>query len=659
MNKLRYELFKLKGIVKDIEPVELMNGAMSDGIRPNVWTAGSNVHFDNESTHRVGGYLGFADPLPEGSHPVFALNVLTPAQSYWIWVDESTDNALIYVTNGTNHFNITDSPNLVTDGGFDDPLEWEFINAGTDSSQGVLYTTTDIECSIKQPFTTIGGDGYDITFDIIDNEPYDSAVNSVVEVSIGGGSSAVFSDVGTHTVRLVSAGLTNGIEFVTDLLVPGTVDIIIDNVSVKAVNGSTISKNEGYWSGCILNGVPVLNNGIDSPFWWDGNTSNPVETITGWPADQRCSAIRSFKYHLIALNLTRNSVQIPELYAWSNSADPGTLPTEWDATPSNDAGDNILATSDGQIIDGLALRDSFVIYKAHATFIMDYVGGQFVFSVRKLFNTSGIQALNCVQELRGHHWVFTDDDVIMHDGNTFNSIADNKIRKVMLGGINPDAQQLALVVANAPTDEIWFCLPGVDSPRLSTALIYSFTDQAWGVRYLPEVSHIAVGIFPEEGTDPTWDGAISQWDDAIQQWSDSSYSITNDRLMMCAPEQSKLYNVDASDSNDGEPLYAMIERTDWTIGGEDMIWDNVLVRSIYPIMTGQGGDVISVQIAGTQSPGESVQWSTPQDYVIGNINIKIDAIVHGRFLNVRFSSTGGSPWGIHRIGVEYVQESKY
>ncbi|RKZ92543.1 MAG: hypothetical protein DRQ40_08610, partial [Gammaproteobacteria bacterium] len=124
----------------------------------------------------------------------------------------------------------------------------------------------------------------------------------------------------------------------------------------------------------------------------------------------------------------------------------------------------------------------------------------------------------------------------------------------------------------------------------------------------------------------------------------------------------RLYNVDASNDNDGEPVEAMVERTDWTIGGESAVWDNVLIRSIYPTITGLQGDIINVQVAGTSIPGQPIPWSTPQPFTIGVDtleSLKIDAMSYGRYLNIRFSSTGGAPWEIHRIGIEYVPETKF
>ena len=130
-------------------------------------------------------------------------------------------------------------------------------------------------------------------------------------------------------------------------------------------------------------------------------------------------------------------------------------------------------------------------------------------------------------------------------------------------------------------------------------------------------------------------------------------------MSLSAPGMTKLYNVDAANDNDGEPIEAYIERTDWTIGGENNIWSNVLIRSIYPVITGSEGDTVRIKVAGSRSPGKALEWSPEREYIIGQTTGKIDALVHGRYLNLRISSSGGNPWELHRVGVGYIEKAKF
>lgn len=414
----------------------------------------------------------------------------------------------------------------------------------------------------------------------------------------------------------------------------------------------------GGWTGTVLNGLPVLNNGVDAPFWWDGNTANPCQTLPDWPANTTAKSIRAFKFHLLAMNITQDSVVIQEKIMWSAAADAGTVPSSWTPLPENEAGDAILAATPGGIIDGEILRDVFIMYKQHSTYTVTYIAGQFVFDFQVLFKTSGIQGLNCVRELRGSHVVFADDDIIVHDGNSFSSIADKKVREVLFRNISPDNHHLCHLAVRVPTDEVWIVAPSVDGLYNDVALVYSFTDQAFGVRELDQVAFVASGIIPDDGTLQSWDVAVTTWAEDPRYWNEASYSLTADGLLMSEPDNFKLQNVGKSNSYDGKEVEAYVERRDWTIGGQDRIWTNTIVRSIYPIITGREGDEIRIRYACSQSPDADLKW-TDKTFRIGIDQIKVDNLTHGRYLNLRISSTGGAVWELHRIGVEYVEKAKF
>ena len=154
--------------------------------------------------------------------------------------------------------------------------------------------------------------------------------------------------------------------------------------------GGLTAVTPGLWTGCILNGIPVLNNSIDPPMYWPLDIAQKCLVLPGWPATAACKAIRAFKYHLFALNITDNSVNFPDSLWWSTSAEPGSVPVTWAPAVDNDAGDAVLADTPGIIIDGLGMRDVFVVYKDNSTYSLSYVAGQYVYTVRKNFLTSGI-----------------------------------------------------------------------------------------------------------------------------------------------------------------------------------------------------------------------------------------------------------------------------
>jgi hypothetical protein len=203
------------------------------------------------------------------------------------------------------------------------------------------------------------------------------------------------------------------------------------------VNYSASSSNQ--WNHCILNGFPIFNNGIDIPQTWNPiNQSTRLNNLTNWPTSYKADVIRSYKAYLIALNITDAvpSVNVNKV-KWSAAALPGALPTTWDITdPTNDAGEISLSDSEGYLVDCLTLNDYNIIYKSTSTYIMSYVGGNTVFSIRKLFPNIGMLSKNCAAYFEGKHFVVTNDDVIIHDGNTYQSIIDGKNKKYLFNNIS-------------------------------------------------------------------------------------------------------------------------------------------------------------------------------------------------------------------------------
>ena len=381
-----------------------------------------------------------------------------------------------------------------------------------------------------------------------------------------------------------------------------------------------------------------------------------MQTLPDWPANTSARSIRAFKYHLIAMDITTDSVQTPEKVMWSSAADPGTVPQSWTPLPENDAGDNPLSETVGGVVDGLALRDVFVLYKNHSTYYMQYIGGTFVFQFHLLFPTSGIQTTNCVAEMDGKHWVYTDDDIIVHDGNSFQSIADNVYRSYVQNSINPEQQHFAHVAVDLPKGEFWVCFPTDDDPGCDVAAIFSTGSGVWGNRDLPQATFTARGIIPDDGASAQWDDQTQTWSTISRYWDQRAYNLTNDKLVFC--NGVGMYEVDAANDAAGQPVEAFVERIYWTYGGDQGIWDNDTLRSIYPHITGTDGDKIIARVGATRAAAQGIQWSAPQELTIGDVTA-IDAMVTGRFVHIRFESTGGQPWQIHRMLFEYVRKGKW
>jgi len=411
----------------------------------------------------------------------------------------------------------------------------------------------------------------------------------------------------------------------------------------------------GEWSGTILNGIPVLSNGKDAPFYWSLAVSAPCETIPGWPTGAYCKVIRSFKYHLFALNIYDGTSAFPDTLWWSAAAAPGAIPQEWTPEPTNDAGDMTLADSPGVIMDGLSLRDTFVAYKQFATYMLSYVAGQFVFTQRKLFLTSGIQTSNCVIELNGEHWVFTGDDIIKHDGQSFMSVVQDKVKNDLVASVDTSKIGMCCAVSQMADRQFFVCIPTQGAAWLDRAYVINTITGDCGVIDLPGAAFVGRGVVSDLTVPITWDLDSGTWDLDATFWDEQTYSPTDDSLLICSPGDNKLYNYGASDSLNGTALHAYVERQGLPIN------DNIaraLVVRVIPRIDGEDGETINIRVGGQPAYGEPILWGDPVPFLIGT-DQWIDTQVEGRLISVNFDATTMRSWRVHGYRVEVTDLGLY
>jgi hypothetical protein len=243
--------------------------------------------------------------------------------------------------------------------------------------------------------------------------------------------------------------------------------------------GDYTASETRQWNGTLLGGVPILNDGQDDPQYWSAlNPATKLAILPNWLPNTKCAVMRSFGPYLIALNTLEGGVNFPHTLIWSHPADPGTVPASWDFTdPTRDAGRSQLPdVGAGVIMDGLPLRGHFYIYKEGSTWRMTQVGGQFVFNFDTFLETSGILGPRCVC-LTGdgqNHVVATQDDIIVHNGNTANSILTNRYKKYLANAIDTNNFRNSFIFANPFRDEVIFCYPEAGFLNPNRALIWNY-----------------------------------------------------------------------------------------------------------------------------------------------------------------------------------------
>jgi hypothetical protein len=395
------------------------------------------------------------------------------------------------------------------------------------------------------------------------------------------------------------------------------------------------------WTSTSLSGIPILNpgNGVDPPQRWDLDPAHRCVALDNWPAATFCRSLRAFKSQLVALNVTKAGVNFPFMVKWSHPADPGSVPISWDpADPTMDAGEADIAEGGDPVMDGLQLGGTFVVYKEQSVWRMDYTGGPFVQAFTKVLGSSGAMNRNCIVEVEGRHLVLTGSDVVVHDGQSAESVLDRQARRALFQAIDAQAAGRCFVFKNPFLNEIFVCYPEAGATTPNMALVWNYRDRTIGFREIPDLNHAAFGPV-EAGLAQPWDGDASPWASDITNWNAGEFTPDSARVLM-ASDQQKLFLLDSSTTFDGILPTAFVERRGLSLGAPEAL---KLVRGVRAHIQGAAGEAVRVRVGSADDPYADPVWRADMTHVIGS-SVACDCLVTGRYIAVRFEGAGAYQW---------------
>lgn len=410
----------------------------------------------------------------------------------------------------------------------------------------------------------------------------------------------------------------------------------------------------GVWTSCQLAMNIIFNNAVDNPWYYNGG--GIMTPLPGWFANTQAKAVRSFKNHLIALNLTETGVQNENKLAWSDrNAGPLAVPTTWAAATTNQAGSAELVDTVGALEDGIQIRDQFLVFKDHSTYICDYIAGNFVFRFRKFLTTSGILHTNCAAEYLGNAVVLTDGDVVLTNGQQVESLVDKKMKNWLFSQIDATNFDKCFVVSSISRNQVWICIPEAGETEATLALVWDANDNRFGIRELsPKAAYIARGLKSElESTSQDWNTDTDTWDSDTTIWNTTVFSPTDDTLVQCDRVNTKFYEVGKGNTYAGSNIATRIEKRALDLDFPDNI---KLVRQLTPRIVGDVGVVVQIQIGYANDDSDVVTWKPAIAYTIGQTQ-RLNVLAQGKYIAVKaYSEADQSAWQC--LGFDFVFEVK-
>lgn len=452
---------------------------------------------------------------------------------------------------------------------------------------------------------------------------------------------------------------------------------------------------ESTWYYTTLSNAIVMNTPLNNP---QGLVpyKDYFEDIPGWgyplknsrPGDSgakqidwKAGRVRSFRNYLVALDMTEGGVGLPQRVRWSNVAYVNELPPDWiEDDESRDGGFNDLTDANGRIVDGMPLRDSFVIYTDQETYLMEYVGGVLIFQFKKLFSDSGILAPECAVEFEQKHFVITKDDIFVHNGSSKQPVASGRVKQYLIDEISSVNPAATKVFAYTPQKEIWiqYVGPGqsknegdTNSDRQWTCnkcAVWNWEWDTWYFYDIPPSFDINMAPPPDLET-PEWDECGEEedyWDSSkwsTEQWNDLGKDFVR-RIPYIASPDKALYTVDTGEEQvrwdavakeeKKRPVVAELLRTHLDMDeAVESTRTYKFIKHITPQFRGAGN--IHCYVGGSFNATQEPTWDNYQIFDIEE-DVKIDAFSNNRYPALRFVDFEKGKWSFQGYDIDFVQE---
>jgi hypothetical protein len=583
------------GVVKDVPPSELA---------ANQWSDALNVRFFNGLAQRRGGIreAGWTTPLILP----YALETFVTSTGARFIVQAGI--AKVYVDDGSTQTEIT----RFTDG----KVISSITRAGTTAT---LTTATAHGLSTGNQVTVFGAvpTGYN----------------------------------GTYTITVTGAN-TFTYTMAAD---PGSSATTVGQYSYDVTSNFTGAIDD-KWTISVLGGILILSNPVDGPYYWNGDTTTRMRRLPGWLAGEKCYAMRSFKNFLIALAPTTGGTFYPHMIKWSVSVEPGSIPTTWTAASTNDAGDTPQsAESGGSLVDGLGMGEEFIAYKDDGIYALTYIGGNEVFSLRKIPGKFGLRARQCVVETPKGHVFLDNGDVRIHAGGVPQSIIEGKLRHWLNREIDNGFSARSFLALNPAWSEVWVVFPAVGATAPNRVAAWNWNENTWAIFEIPSTTCAATGLIADGVDSESWEDSSLTWETLLQRWYEYLYSLNEQRLIlgMSGP---KLGLADTGSYDLGTNISWRLEKRGTTLDDNDSM--KVVSRS-RPQFTSTAGEVVSCYHATTTEASDDPSYGTVVSYTVGTTNWVNRFTKAGRFFSVKYEGSGVGAMVLRSYDVELTKQGRF
>lgn len=412
----------------------------------------------------------------------------------------------------------------------------------------------------------------------------------------------------------------------------------------------------GEWIITELSNVIVFSNDTNNPVYLPPGGST-ISELPKWGYESgaqhnwKCAGIRAYKNFLVAWGMVEDSSEnLKQRIRWSDIALPGQPPGTWDASDATkNAGFVDLSEARGEITDVAQMGEFLFIYTTKEVFRMTYTGGAEIFRFQKVFDDISILGVETVAAVTGGHFLVTNTDIVMHNGQSWQSIIDNKIKKDLFQKISNGEPRLVKAIHYPAKQEVWVLYAASSTKYRDHAAIYNLLNGTWTYRELPRVTAIAYGIIPNT------DNKIIDEQDYVFDSPEADVIINgvgqdfNKGSLFIAEDSLKWWAVDESlDGTENLPCSMTKFNIDFDEYGIDADVP-VMVNSVFPQINGYGDIWISIGVS--DDPYSMPKWQEAKRFTV-NESRKVDFRCTGRYISIKFEGFEKDQWTLMSYAID-------
>ena len=648
------------GIAKETSPWELPS---------NVWSDGNNVKTDEGSIRKSPGFSEVMATCPIAPYHITQITLGSPE----FWVVGGLAKIYCYDNTGTTTTldgSITSVDTTIT---VDSTVGFEAVGTITIGSEDIVYTGKTATTFTGATVTASHSDGATVTrstvwYDITraSGGDYSSTANDTWTSTILGGVLVMTNFYDKPQYWALTSGTVLSSQKMQDLNnwpaltalngaitgtgVPSPDEIVVDStIDFPTAGTFTVGTEDISYTGKTSTKVTGIGRGVN------GTTAATHLDDAAVFINTYCRSMRGFRSFLVALNIKQAGVNFPRVVKWSTEAATQATPLSWNETTSTvDAGEYELADTKGDIMDGMQLRDAFMIYKEDAVYSMTYVGTPFIFAFRQLSPTVGAISTNCIAEFDGGHAIFGKGNFYVNDGQRLKPILPQRLRDYVFTSIDGAQIDKCFVAADYGRTEILFCFTSDGSPSIepNKAVVWNYITNTFTIKDIPDVAHMGYGNVGDPVLPSTWASATTSWATITGPWT-MSYALQDKVLLFADPINTKLYRDRSGNKKDTALMTSYVERTGLSLNaqGQPDFTGVKRISAIYPKMAVNGSNSMTVYLGTSMSTEGGYDWKSA---VLFNPDTQSKVSVRGtgKFYAVKFESATDMDWELDGYALE-------